>query len=41
MNSNQSHRAQRRQAIQQRMLKNRNLLGKADILQEPQQPTIL
>jgi hypothetical protein len=34
-------RAQRRQAIQERMLRNRNLLGKVEANQPWQQPTIL
>jgi hypothetical protein len=36
-----STRAQRRQLIQQQILKNRNLLGKAETDQQWQQPNIL
>lgn len=40
MNPTTSNRVQRQQAIQERMLRNRNLLGKADS-QEGQQRNIL
>lgn len=41
MNPTTTTRAQRRQAIQERMLKNRNLLGKATSCPEPTQSDIL